>query len=136
LRSNFRRSGESSELFDFVYTLHMRRSYKFRFCILGVKIGTKKCPIFLPTKSDRIFGQKFTTFKTFFFLEKIKKKLKTTLIQIPMAHLKITFWQKKVDMVSQLQASKGSKRHLLDHICARTFQGLHSVRLWTPTIYY
>jgi tight junction protein 1 len=38
--------------------------------------------------------------------------------------------------VSQLQASKGSKRHLLDHICARTFQGLHSVRLWTPTIYY
>jgi hypothetical protein len=134
LRSNFRRSGESSEFFDFVCTLHMRRSYKFRFCILGVKIGTKKCPIFLPTKSDRIFGQKFTAFKTFFFLEKIKKKLKTTLIQIPMAHLKITFWQKKIDRVSQLQASKGSKRHLLDHICARTFQGLHSVRLWTPTI--
>jgi hypothetical protein len=25
LRSNFRRSGESSEVFDFVYTLHMRR---------------------------------------------------------------------------------------------------------------
>jgi hypothetical protein len=47
-----------------------------------------------------------------------------------MAHLKITFWQKKID-----RASKGSKRHLLDHICARTFQGLHSVRLWTPTIF-
>jgi hypothetical protein len=30
---------------------------KFLFCILGVKIGAKKCPIFLPTKSDRIFGQ-------------------------------------------------------------------------------
>jgi hypothetical protein len=52
-----------------------------------------------------------------------------------MAHLKITFWQKKIDRESQLQASKGSKRHLLDHICARTFQGLHSVRLWTPTIF-
>jgi hypothetical protein len=52
-----------------------------------------------------------------------------------MAHLKITFWQKKIDRMSQLQASKGSKRHLLDHICARTFQGVHSVRLWTPTIY-
>jgi hypothetical protein len=52
-----------------------------------------------------------------------------------MAHLKITFWQKKIVRVSQLQASKGSKRHLLDHICARTFQGLHSVRLWTPTIF-
>jgi hypothetical protein len=136
LRSNFRRSGESSELFDFVYTLHIRRSYRFRFCILGVKIGTKKCPIFYLLKVTESLVKNLPPSKLFFFWRKSKKKLKTTLIQIPMAHLKITFWQKKFDRVSQLQASKGSKRHLLDHICARTFQGLHSVRLWTPTILY
>jgi hypothetical protein len=81
-----------------------------------------------------------------------------------MAHLKIKFWNLFFDRVSPLLASKGSKKHLLGHIssfeccnlwgcggvvvcgcvgvwvcgggspCVRTFQGLHSVRLWTPTI--
>jgi hypothetical protein len=32
--------------------------------------------------------------KLFFSVEN-QKKIETTLIQIPMAHLKITFWQKK-----------------------------------------
>jgi hypothetical protein len=52
-----------------------------------------------------------------------------------MAHFKITFWKQNYDMVAQLLASKGSKRHLLGHICARTIQSLRSVRLWTPTIF-
>jgi hypothetical protein len=33
-----------------------------------------------------------------------------------MAHLKITFWKKKIDRVSLLLAPKGSKKHLLGHI--------------------
>jgi hypothetical protein len=38
-----------------------------------------------------------------------------------MAHLKITFWKKKIDRVSPLLASKGSKKHLLGHKSARSW---------------
>jgi hypothetical protein len=73
------------------------------------KIG-RPCPcdrIGRPCPCDRIFGQKFTAFN-FFFLEKIKKNLETTLIQIPMAHLKITFWQKKLTGCLSYRPQKGT----------------------------
>jgi hypothetical protein len=53
--------------FSILYTHICGGVNKFQFCMLGVKIGAKSVP-FLPTKSDRIFGQKFTASKTFFFL--------------------------------------------------------------------
>jgi hypothetical protein len=43
-------------------------------------------------KFGEIFGQNFTASQTFFFLKKIKKYLNTTLIQLPMADLKNTFF--------------------------------------------
>jgi hypothetical protein len=71
-----------------------------------------------------IFGLKVTKslaknlppFKTFFFLKKIFFFIFLTYIQLPMAHLKITFWTLFFDKVSLLLASKGSKKHLLGHI--------------------
>jgi hypothetical protein len=49
--------------FSFLYTHYICGGVnKFLFCILGVKIGTKKCPIFLPTKSDRILCNEFRFF--------------------------------------------------------------------------
>jgi hypothetical protein len=51
-----------------------------------------------------------------------------------MTGLKIEFSKKKIDRVAKLLASKGKKAPF-PVFCARTFQGLHSERLWTPTIF-
>jgi hypothetical protein len=107
-RSNFRRSGESSEVFDFVYTpththtptntpLHktLLRTYlcggvkEFRFCILGAKFGPKNVlDFYLKSLAKNL--PRFTAFQNFFFLKKINFFYFLTYIQPPMAHLKIT----------------------------------------------
>jgi hypothetical protein len=66
--------------------------------------------------------------KTFFFSQENIHFL--TYIQPHMAHLKITFWIFFLTGCLRYWPQKGLKRTF----CARTFQGLHSVRLWKPTI--
>jgi hypothetical protein len=53
-----------------------------------------------------------------------------------MAHLKITLSKKKFYRAGWLSfwPQKGQKG-TFGLPCARTFQGLHSVRFWTPTIF-
>jgi hypothetical protein len=90
------------------------------------------CP--LPChKFTEIFDQNFTASKTFFCLEN-QFFLNTTLIQPPMAG-KNQIFEKKIRQGGSVTGLKRVKKAPFPVFCARTFQGLHSERLWTPTIY-
>jgi hypothetical protein len=105
--------------FSILYTHYICEGVNnFRFCILGVKIGPK---------SVTYLWSKFYLLQIFFFCRKsifFIYNLNTA------THAYGGLKNQNFNFLT------GFLTGCLDHICARTFQGLHSVRLWTPTIYF